>query len=167
MYTFSSPYLDENVMIKAPFVISEGTLNSFDVVTELSQFLTQIEKESGHPYPGNHGIPVDALENENHLFWESEECFDLWQELLDNIQDYAPPFCIAGSIEGDGACIGVFPEIEAAHECLNDEYKVFTDHKDDDHDPEPGLWLHVNDHGNATLFHRDDHGNDTELWAVV
>jgi hypothetical protein len=29
-----------------------------------------------------------------------------------------------------------------------------------------GEWLHVNDHGNATLYVRQD-GEDTEIWSVV
>ena len=29
-----------------------------------------------------------------------------------------------------------------------------------------GEWLHVNDHGNATLYVREN-GNDTEVWGIV
>lgn len=30
-----------------------------------------------------------------------------------------------------------------------------------------GEWLHVSDHGNATLYVRGDDGADTEVWSVV
>lgn len=30
-----------------------------------------------------------------------------------------------------------------------------------------GEWLHVSDHGNATLYVRGADGNDTEVWSIV
>lgn len=30
-----------------------------------------------------------------------------------------------------------------------------------------GEWLHVNDHGNCTLYVRGEDGNDVEVWSVV
>ena len=36
--------------------------------------------------------------------------------------------------------------------------------------PEPafvGEWLHVSDHGNATLYFRDEAGKDNEIWSIV
>jgi hypothetical protein len=30
-----------------------------------------------------------------------------------------------------------------------------------------GEWLHVSDHGNATLYCRNDDGKDTEIWSIV
>lgn len=30
-----------------------------------------------------------------------------------------------------------------------------------------GEWLHVSDHGNATLYVRGEDGKDTEVWSVV
>ncbi len=47
---------------------------------------------------------------------------------------------------------------------------------DDDTDPEDasypvksyrGKWLHVSDHGNATLYVRGNDGKDREIWSVV
>lgn len=45
---------------------------------------------------------------------------------------------------------------------------VETDPDDSSYPPDDyqGEWLHVSDHGNATLYVREN-GNDTEVWGVV
>lgn len=166
MRTFKSPYKDETVMVHAPAIISADTLNPAHVVPLLSHFLADVEREAGKPYPGAHGIPDDARQDDEHSFWESDQCSDLWAELYDAIQDYAPPFCDVGGNEGDGACIGVWPAVEAAVEDFKDEELAFEDPSEvpDDHH---GQWLEISDHGNVTLYFRDEDGHDTELWAVV
>ena len=166
MRTFKSPYADENVMLHAPAIISADTLNPAHVVPILSHFLADIERESGQPYQGNHGIPDDAWKDDEHSFWESDEASDLWVELYDAIQNYAPPYCDVGSNEGDGACIGVWPAVECAIEDFKEEELTFEDGADVPTDYE-GLWLHINDHGNVALLFRDSQGRDTELWYVV
>jgi hypothetical protein len=41
--------------------------------------------------------------------------------------------------------------------------------EDQEYPPEgyEGEWLHINDHGNATLYVRDAQGNDKKIWRVV
>lgn len=45
----------------------------------------------------------------------------------------------------------------------------FVSSKDQDYPPADyrGEWLHVSDHGNATLYVRGDDGQDKEVWGVV
>ncbi len=45
---------------------------------------------------------------------------------------------------------------------------IETDEEDSDYPPADyrGEWLHVNDHGSATLYVRNDDGQDVELWSV-
>ena len=81
--------------------------------------------------------------------------------LFDALNEYAPSFAYFGSHPGDGSDYGYWADIEGAQEQC--EYVG---------DGEPGEdfqgeWLHVNDHGNATLYVRDEDGIDTEIWAVV
>ena len=166
MRTFKSPYADEAVMVHAPAIISADTLNPAHVVPILSHFLADIEREAGHPYPGDHGIPDGAWQDTDHRFWASEEANELWTELEEAIQEHAPPYCFVGGGEGDGACIGVWADVYSALEDFREEGLVFDDGADVPEDHE-GLWLHISDHGNAALLFRDAHGRDTELWAVV
>jgi hypothetical protein len=46
---------------------------------------------------------------------------------------------------------------------------IETDPKDSCYPPADyrGEWLHVSDHGNATLYCRNDDGKDVEIWSVV
>lgn len=44
---------------------------------------------------------------------------------------------------------------------------VSTKEQDYPSDDYRGEWLHVSDHGNATLYCRDEKGNDVEIWSVV
>lgn len=39
--------------------------------------------------------------------------------------------------------------------------------QDEPDDGYQGEWLHVNDHGNATLYVRGEDGQDKEIWGVV
>jgi hypothetical protein len=67
------------------------------------------------------------------------------------------------------------PNVDGAREDVG-----FVSHSDRNHtdecDPDDagypaadyrGEWLHVNDHGNCTLYVRNDDGNDVEIWAIV
>lgn len=57
-------------------------------------------------------IPGDAYENDDHEYWDSEECLYLLNEtLFDILNDYAPEGYYFGSHPGDGSDYG-FWEIE-------------------------------------------------------
>lgn len=94
------------------------------------------------------------------------EDFDLDTEtandLADALQDFAPPYAYFGSHAGDGADFGFW-----LHESWQDDFdglqvddtsKVPSDYT--------GEVLHVNDHGNATLYVARK-GKMLEIWSVV
>jgi hypothetical protein len=56
------------------------------------------------------------------------------------------------------------PDLETAREDVE-----FISSREQEEPPDDylGLWLHVNDHGNATLYFRDSRGTDREEWSVV
>ena len=69
--------------------------------------------------------------------------------------DYTPSFTYYGSLEGDGACFGVWIDHDALEEAIHDE----------EVSREPtrrGYYLEVSDHGNMTL-----HYNGREVWSVA
>ena len=84
------------------------------------------------------------------------------EELIDALQEFAPPYAYFGAHPGDGADFGYWltDELESCFDGLKvaDTSEVPADHC--------GEVLHVNDHGNATLYVAD-RGNLTEIWAVV
>jgi len=54
-------------------------------------------------------------------------------------------------------------DVDTARNELEFVSRKDKEYPDDDYQ---GEWLHVSDHGNATLYVRTD-GKDTEIWSVV
>lgn len=56
------------------------------------------------------------------------------------------------------------PDVESAKEDCEFVSSRETERPADDF---RGQWLHVSDHGNCTLYSRDENGADRELWSIV
>lgn len=141
--------------------ISNATLRPFDLAYAIHSEIDYANAyrnaniELPEPFDGFDGFDCDDT------FWDSLEANEYVEELFDILNDHAPPYCYFGAHEGDGACFGFWPDIEACRESV--EYVG-------DGEPEDGFtgeWLHVNDYSNATLYVRDINGNDSEAWSIV
>lgn len=103
---------------------------------------------------------------EEEGYYDSEAAdFDA-EELTETLNEFCPQYTYFGSHEGDGADIGVW----VSWDSLEDDARFGEVLKIDDTSEIPadyrGYALHVNDHGNATLYNVTDAGNE-EVWAVV
>ena len=129
-----------------------------------------------------YGMPMDR-DNGNLLARfdhdvEREFDHESLDELCDEAENFlneqeARPFLSWGWYEGD---FGLYPDVDMAREDCG-----FVSGQPDGHDPLDrdypdadyrGEWLHVSDHGNATLYVRSDAANadgysDAEVWSVV
>ncbi|RMD51556.1 hypothetical protein D6827_02040 [Candidatus Parcubacteria bacterium] len=131
--------------------ISSGTFDPVDVAERLfdyaREFLTR-EQAFALGYVAGGGGSL-------------EEVFDV----IDELQQYGPPYCWIGAHEGDGALLGVWPIMEAVGNDVRTGELPSSDEP-----PErlaPGeLHLQVNDHGNATLWRGADEGNEI-VWEIV
>lgn len=105
------------------------------------------------------------------------ECAD---EVIDwlNSQETRPFLYWANNGEADA--FGLWPNVEGAKEdvgFVSHSARNHTDECDPEDSERPcanyrGEWLHVNDHGNCTLYVREDSKNsdgykDSEIWGVV
>lgn len=175
--------------------VSTGTLRTEDLLSSFISTLEGLLLVNGDHYsrPENFG-ERDRL---NNLVGEAQDCFasdgegidpkkqDTADELVnesfpDALQGFAPSYCYFGAHPGDGADFGFWVgEIEEIKEQVGfvsrEEIDETTD-PDDSSYPAPdyrGEWLHVSDHGNATLYVREDSKTDPagyadrELWGVV
>lgn len=137
--------------------VSSGTMRPEDLIPDFiwelrylghrSKNLTEIEKR---------------VERANDEYWQDEECsFDL-EELFDMLNEHSLPYMYFGSHPGDGADYGFW--ISEGMEYDFDGLKV------DDLSEIPadyiGEVLHVNDHGNMTLYWKSAR-KLREIWAVV
>lgn len=88
---------------------------------------------------------LNDLETRDYMYWTVEDNSLLLMPDVDSAREDVE-FVSHDDREGDETCNPDDP----AYPC--DVYE--------------GLWLHVNDHGNCTLYNRVN-GVDTEIWAVV
>ncbi len=157
--------------------ISSGTLRPADLLNAFADTLEGLVLINGDflCLPENMGMR-DSL---NDLIGEVSDCLDdsgeevaegkeeeagwLVENLVDSLNTFAPPFCFFGAHEGDGADFGFWPSIDAAKENCEFISSRSAEYPESDFQ---GEWLHVSDHGNATLYVRTN-GEDKEVWSIV
>ena len=121
-------------------------------------------------------IPPAALNENGHPFWGSDRSFEAMAVVEHLMQELCPPYTYFGTLEGDGACFGVWADIERLEEeaRFGGEVLKVSDLSELD-DPDGPLKrdseythvMHVNDHGNVTLYALSWKPKLTEQWAVV
>ena len=95
-------------------------------------------------------------------YYESDDAqFDL-EWLFDELNTFAPPYFYFGAHPGDGSDYGFWLSEDAIEDFeglrVEDQSEVPSDYC--------GEVLHVNDHGNCTLYVADQ-GQLSEVWAIV
>lgn len=89
-------------------------------------------------------------------------------DAIDCANEWAPAFCYAGMHIGDSSDLGIWPDFDAIEE--SEEVIKISDLSELDAmspcESSAEYALHVNDHGNATLY-RLTLGGPVELWAIV
>lgn len=112
----------------------------------------------------------DVLSDERDDAQILSECAD---EAIDWLNSQETRSFLYWANSGEAGAFGLWPDVDGAREDVG-----FVS-GGDDADPEDsdcpaadyrGEWLHVNDHGNCTLYVREDAGTDykdTEIWSVV
>jgi hypothetical protein len=163
--------------------IIEGTMRPEDLIPE---FADELKKAIGNRREEENRLLVQKadyfiyrldLSYEDETFEEvfenaKEEMSELVNELTDALNEYAPPFVRFGAHEGDGAAFGWWPDLDSLHEAISYGVKL-----DDEHVylPDHDLIVHINDHGNVTLYSYDmDEAHEeparfslTEVWSCV
>jgi len=144
--------------------ISHATMRNQDLIprfaSELrylghrSTELTAIESRFSRAMNGKHG--------ESDSYFESEEsAFDL-EWLFDALNEHSPAYGYFGSHAGDGSDYGFWmdEDIQSNFDGLivDDTSKIPAKYR--------GEILHLNDHGNVTLYFKNRLGL-REIWAVV
>jgi hypothetical protein len=100
--------------------------------------------------------------------FDSEHDAELTNDLIDALSEHAPPYAYFGSHEGDGSDYGFWPDIESLEDSARHEPDCVLKVSDTGDVPSTfrGYVMHVNDHGNVTLYCAQ--GRDlTEIWACV
>lgn len=151
--------------------VSTGTLRSEDLIPALHDELesqlfmqdrTAENRETIDQLHAVYGRIQDECWDEAGEFVLPEFDSEIVDELCDALSQFAPPYCYFGAHPGDGADFGYWPSLES----LDDSDALRVDDTGDVPADYSGEVIHVNDHGNLTLYVAD-HGKLTEVFGVV
>jgi hypothetical protein len=151
--------------------ISSGTLLPADLIPVFADELKDLAKASKSDAYRDLLARADAwIEVDDNMepgeIPDSDEHDDIGPELvielMDALGEFAPPYFYFGTHPGDGADFGfwLYEDFQQDFDGLtvSDTSEVPDDYE--------GEVLHVNDHGNCTLFAARN-GELKEIWAVV
>ena len=135
--------------------ISTGTLRPEDL---LPAFVSALESLS--PMGTNHPYLGDAYQILEQGTDDESETKELLSDIEHELGNLCPPFVYFGTLPGDGADFGFWPDMDSLHEAMQ-YVQIFPDEVQADYgvintDPEyltlpaEGVIVHVNDHGNVT-----------------
>jgi len=150
--------------------ISSGTMRSEDLLDtfadELESFLSDDETNK------EEAVYRELIaEARNVPYTDDGDCEDVEraietvEELFNALDEFAPPYGYFGAHPGDGACYGFwlpddFPDHNFDGLRVDDTSEVPADYV--------GEILHVNDHGNITLYAKDEGSEELrEIWSLV
>lgn len=135
--------------------ISHGTMRPEDLIPEFIYTLKQLDTEKKYTEL--------IIEAEAITDFDSDDASELLNEDLFNaLNDMAPPYFYFGSHPGDGSDYGFW----LSEDSLEDFDGLKVDDTSEVPDDYVGEVIHVNDHGNTTLYVADG-GKLTEVWAIV
>jgi hypothetical protein len=162
--------------------ISTGTLRTEDLLPAFTYTMGELTHD---PVSNTSKYPTEAMANlwdkaihligtdqvRGHLYdgWtidpEASGVDDLLKDLADALNELCPPFVYFGTLEGDGADFGFWPDFDAVDESCARKHHRCT------HNPETGeivledesVIVQVNDHGNVTVMDMERN----VLWSVV
>jgi hypothetical protein len=151
--------------------VSHATLRNEDLLEafagELESCLERVGKNEAHSKLVEEASSVDP---------DDEGACDVVQDLMDALEEYAPPFCYFGAHPGDGSDFGWWVSMEAVEAARRDGELPSGDELPECGSREEGQFLVVSDHGNATLYlaHSgglagfDSEGSRwREVWGIV
>lgn len=160
--------------------VSYGTLRSEDLLSAFVSTLEGLQLANGQflSRPENFGTR-DRLAS---LVGDAQDCFaedgetlteggeqdaaEIIDDMISTLNKFAPPFCYFGTHPGDGSDFGFWVSENWREEAEDNGCPVVSDGSELPEDFESGLWFQVSDHGNVTLFSREN-GNDSEVWGIV
>ena len=132
--------------------ISTGTLNPEDL---LPTFARALERHAP-----DHALVTAAYAIQ---VYDDGGASELINEIQAELQNYCPPFVTFGTLEGDGADFGFWPDMDSLEEALIDPEWTLIDGELYRIPRDEAVLVHVNDHGNVTVMDLERN----VLWAVV
>lgn len=148
--------------------VSHGTLRTADLLdafaSELEHCLQRFGAEkSKEERERLQKVIGDARE----LDPDAEHAPETVNELMDELNAFAPPYAYFGAIEGDGSDFGFWPAISALEDAARDGEVLKVSDLASIGAGYRGELMLVSDHGNVTFGYVDNAGEFQETWSVV
>jgi len=150
--------------------ISTGTLRTEDL---LPAFAYKMGELTHNPISNTSKYPNEAMaklwDEAIHLigtdqWWtldpEDSGVDGLLNDLTDALNELCPPFVYFGTLEGDGADFGFWPDIDGIQETVN---IAECDASQGISCPDDGVIIQVSDHGNVTVMDMERN----VIWSVT
>lgn len=144
----------------SPGSISAGTLQPEEIISAFAYELERLAREAN--CFADHAELIDAA---GAVDPDSEDGDQILSELESALQTFAPPYCYFGGHPGDGADFGFWLSESFQSEFAETDGLQVSDLSDVPPNFS-GEVLHVNDHGNPTLYEYSQ-GASREIWAFV
>ena len=128
--------------------ISTGTLKPADLMATYESTLEAMLS------PTDFSIAIESI-------YRHDEDSDMVCAYEDALQALCPPFVYFGTLEGDGADFGFWPDMDSLNEAM--QYGDVTFHDDERILDEHDVIIQVSDHGNVTVMDMERN----VLWSVV
>jgi len=121
-----------------------GTLNETDLLTA---FATELSRVSD---VGHEELRREAYREAGN---PTEHAHEVINDLMDALNEYAPPHTYFGAIEGDGSDFGFWPDVDSFEDCEKYLMEEPSHLRGDTEwfDLDCGVIVQVNDHGNVTV----------------
>jgi hypothetical protein len=144
--------------------IIEGTTQPRDLIPAFADCLESFKPS--HPAEINVIAEARAIKN-----CESDTAQEIIGELMDYLNDYAPPYGYFGAHPGDGSDYGFWVSEDVAQEISDNGGAVGSETPNSN--TQSGECLVVSDHGNMTLYAWQPNANRItgshwkEVWSIV
>lgn len=165
--------------------IIEGTMRAEDTLPALADALESVATAPGTVRDDSELTAIedarrvaDRLDNEvTHDADAHEAASEVFEDLIEYLQGFAPDYTRVGTLDGDGASLGVWPDWEQIEMDQHDGELIRIDAGEERPEPEPDgpvAILEVTDHGNCALFLRVPNADCEpprdewrEVWSIV
>lgn len=158
-----------------PQSVSEGTTKTEDLFENFIWTLKQYKPRRAAELQRE----WDAIEKEEDEARESgklgsvlDRCQEARDEmvnttLVDELQELCPDYSYFGGHTSDMSDIGFWPDIEGINRAVQDDEIISVEDTGEIPTKYVGYVVHVNDHGNMTVYYKSRNHKLKEIWAVV
>lgn len=147
--------------------ISSDTLRTDDLISNFHYALTQLDRERADTIYAEYEDDIFETEDtDSHEYEElAQYCLE---DLMQALEEHAPPYCYFGTAEGDGADFGFWVGWDSIRDDIHDGVIYSVGPKQSlpvlaELSDEVEYVLEENDHHNYTLYTRDG----KEVWSIV